>query len=245
MTERRGVLRVLIVDDQILLREGLRKLLEVEEGIEVAGDATDGVAALDLLAGMDRHCLPDVVLVDARMPRMDGIALIARLREEHPALPALILTTFDDDKYIVGGFRAGARGYLLKDTPPEQLVSTIRRVADGETVLDGLAAERVVAALGRQDHDPGRVQDTRTAPVELGRSGTGGPSEHAGQTELSGLSEREREVCRLVGAGASNREIARTLFITEGTVKNHVTSVLRKLDLRDRTQLALWVNRGR
>ncbi|TDE41724.1 response regulator transcription factor [Nonomuraea mesophila] len=190
------------------MREGLRKLLEIEEGIEVVGEAADGVAALDLLD----TARPDVALVDARMPRMDGIELIARLD-----VPAIILTTFDDDDYIFGGLRAGARGYLLKDTPPHELVAAIRKAARGETVLGGVAAERVVAELQRAP----AVRDLAEE-----------------------LSEREREVAVLVGQGATNREIARRLFITEGTVKNHISSILRKLRLRDRTQLALHIARS-
>ncbi|WP_150240532.1 response regulator [Nocardiopsis quinghaiensis] len=211
---------VLIVDDQVLLRQGLRKLLEVEEGIDVVGDAADGIEALEFLSAADPA--PDVALVDARMPRMDGVELIARMREEYPRVPAVVLTTFDDDDLVFGGLRAGARGYLLKDVPPDELVSAIRRVARGETVLGGPAAERLVAALGTE---PG------PAPVRSPSPGAASP-----------LSEREEEVARLVGTGATNREIARALFITEGTAKNHVTSILRKLGLRDRTRLALWVN---
>ncbi|MFD3688456.1 response regulator [Nocardiopsis sp. NPDC058631] len=206
---------VLIVDDQILLRQGLRKLLEIEEGITVVGDAANGVEALEFLSSASP--LPDVALVDARMPLMDGITLIGRMREEYPGVPAVVLTTFDDDELIFGGLRAGARGYLLKDVPPEELVSALRRASRGETVLGGPAAQRLVAAL-----DP--VPDPGPVPVAA-----------------SPLSEREEEVARLVGTGATNREVARTLFIAEGTAKNHVTSILRKLGLRDRTRLALWV----
>ncbi|MCA2227151.1 MULTISPECIES: response regulator [Nonomuraea] len=202
------IVRVLIVDDQVLMRQGLRKLLELEEGIEVVGEAADGLAALDLLPS----ARPDVALVDARMPRMDGIELVGRLD-----IPAIILTTFDDDDYIFGGLRAGARGYLLKDTPPDELVAAIRKAARGETVLGGVAAERVVAEL-------------RSAPAT---------PDLADQ-----LSEREHEVAVLVGDGATNREIARRLFITEGTVKNHISSILRKLRLRDRTQLAIHIARS-
>jgi DNA-binding NarL/FixJ family response regulator len=201
--------RVLIVDDQVLMREGLRKLLELEEGVEVVGEAADGVAALDLIP----TARPDVALVDARMPRMDGIELISRID-----VPSIILTTFDDDDYIFGGLRAGARGYLLKDTPPAELVAAIRKAARGEMVLGGVAAERVVAELRRTP---------------------------AGPSALEELSEREHEVAALVGDGATNREIARRLFITEGTVKNHISSILRKLRLRDRTQLAIRVARSR
>ncbi|WP_017544202.1 response regulator [Nocardiopsis prasina] len=209
---------VLIVDDQILLRRGLRKLLEIEDGVEVVGDAADGVEALEFLASAPP---PDVALVDARMPRMDGIELVTRMRAEHPGVPAVILTTFDDDELVFGGLRAGARGYLLKDVPPEELVLAIRQAARGETVLGGPAADHLVAAL--------------TAP----------PASAPAPVRPPALSEREWEVARMVGTGATNREIARTLFITEGTAKNHVTSILRKLDLRDRTALALWVGEHR
>ncbi|MEU3015838.1 MULTISPECIES: response regulator transcription factor [unclassified Nocardiopsis] len=207
---------VLIVDDQILLRSGLRKLLEIEEGVEVVGDAADGVEALEFLAS---HPPPDVALVDARMPRMDGIELVTRMRDEHPGVPAVILTTFDDDALVFAGLRAGARGHLLKDVPPDELVLALRRAARGETVLGGSAADHLVAAL-----DAPRAAPPGAAPVRP-----------------SPLSEREWEVARLVGTGATNREISRALFVTEGTAKNHVTSILRKLDLRDRTALALWV----
>ncbi|MBB4930262.1 DNA-binding NarL/FixJ family response regulator [Lipingzhangella halophila] len=216
-----AAVRVLIVDDQILMRSGLRKLLEIEEGLVVAGEAASGAAALEFVSAD----AVDVVLVDARMPRMDGPELVERLAAEHPGVGALILTTFDDDEYIFGGLRAGARGYLLKDTPPEELVAAIRRVARGETVLGPQAADRVVAAL-------------------RGGSAARPAEDHAGQAPSGPLSEREREVAQLVGSGAPNRDIARRLFITEGTVKNHISSILRKLDLRDRTQLAVWVGRG-
>ncbi|MEU0236973.1 response regulator transcription factor [Nocardiopsis sp. NPDC006198] len=212
---------VLIVDDQILLRQGLRKLLEIEEGIDVVGEAANGVEALEFLSSAAP--LPDVALVDARMPLMDGVTLIGRMREEYPGVPAVVLTTFDDDELIFGGLRAGARGYLLKDVPPEELVSALRRASRGETVLGGPAAQRLVAAL-----DPARAPGA-------------GPATGSAAPAASPLSEREEEVARLVGTGATNREIARTLFITEGTAKNHVTSILRKLGLRDRTRLALWV----
>lgn len=151
---------------------------------------------------------------------MDGMELITRMRAEHPGVPALVLTTFDDDELVLGCLRAGARGYLLKDVPPEELVAAIHRVAAGETVLGGPAAERLVSALNSST-PPEPERDVPTT-----------------------LSEREWDVARLVGEGDTNREIARALFITEGTAKNHVTSILRKLELRDRTALALWVGRG-
>ncbi|MDA2814216.1 response regulator transcription factor [Nocardiopsis sp. RSe5-2] len=228
-----GPARVLLVDDQVLMRQGLAKLLEIEDAVDVVGEAADGVEALEVLAGAaGTGAYPDVALVDARMPRMDGVELVARMAREHPAVAPVVLTTFDDDAFIFGGLRAGAKGYLLKDTPPDELVSAVLRAARGETVLGGAAAERLVAGL-------------RSAPPEAG-----GAPEPDGGAPLGdrpvgeGLSEREAEVARLVGGGATNRQIARRLFITEGTVKNHVSSILRKLGLRDRTQLAVWVGRS-
>ncbi|MFY7065311.1 response regulator [Nocardiopsis changdeensis] len=217
-------MRVLIVDDQVLLRRGLRKLLEFEDGIEVAGDVGDGLEALEFLAGAAAGALPDVALVDARMPRMDGPTLIGRMREEYPDVPALVLTTFDDDDIVFGCLRAGARGHLLKDVPPEELVSALQRVARGETVLGTAAAERLVASLGG---------GTEAAEAQAPPRGA--------EPARPPLSEREWEVARMIGAGATNREIARGLFITDGTARNHVTNILRKLGLRDRTRLALWV----
>jgi len=202
--------RVLLVDDQILMRSGLRKLLEIEDGIDIVADVGSGPDALAVVP----QCRPDVALVDARMPGMDGIELITRLTEAHPSIASIVLTTFDEDEYLFGALKAGARGFLLKDASPEDLVAAIRRAAAGGTVLSDQVAGRVVAQLRGET-----------------------PAQPA-------LSSREVEVARLVGAGASNREIAAELYITEGTVKNHVSSTLRKLGLRDRTQLALRVVNG-
>ncbi|RJL23630.1 response regulator [Bailinhaonella thermotolerans] len=210
------MIRVLLVDDQVLIREGLRKLLEIEDGVEIVGEAADGEEALALVAG----CRPHVALVDARMPRMNGVALISRLTAEHPSVAALVLSTFDEDEYVFGALRAGARGYLLKDCSPEELVAAVRKAHEGETVLDGPVAARLVSELA--------LTPPRRAPAPGDRR----------------LSARELEVAALVARGASNREIAAALRITEGTVKNHVSSTLRKLALRDRTQLALHFSEG-
>ena len=212
-----GPVRVLVVDDQALMRQGLVTLLDLEEEVEVVGEAADGVEALERV----RAVKPEVVLVDVRMPRMDGIELVGRLAEEHPEVAALILTTFDDEEYVLGGLRAGARGYVLKDTPSEELVSAIVKAHRGETVLGGPAAARVVSELRRG-----------SGPVEQ--------EQQPAWTPPGDLSEREAEVLRLVGSGASNREIARALYITEGTAKNHISKILRKLGLRDRTQAAIY-----
>ncbi|MDP9424578.1 MAG: response regulator transcription factor [Actinomycetota bacterium] len=209
--------RVLIVDDQALIRQALKTLLDLESGIEVVGEAADGIEALELVPGTR----PDVALVDVRMPRMDGIELVKRLAEEHPRVAAVILTTFDDDEYVFEGLRAGALGYLLKDTSSGELVSAIEKASRGEVLLGGYVASKVVSELRRV----------------TGGTAKGNPT--------GALSERELEVLRLVAAGFSNREIARELYITEGTVKNHISNVLRKLDLRDRTQAAFYaVERG-
>ena len=211
-------LRLALVDDQVLMREGLRKLLDVKADLTVVGEAAGGVEALEMVA----DCAPDVVLVDARMPRMDGVTLIARLSADHPDVAAVVLTTFDQDDYVLGALQAGARGHFLKDADPDDLVAGIRRAAAGETALGTAATERLVAHV-------------RSAPIDTARGA------FAGQERLS---ERECAVARLVAAGRSNREIARTLHITEGTVKNHVSSALRWLGLADRTQLAVRVPRG-
>ena len=202
-------IRVVLVDDQDLMRRGLHRLLELEPDIEVVGEAASGEDALAVLDRVEA----DVALVDARMPGMTGVELIARLTRDRPAVNALLLTTFDEDDFLFGSLRAGARGFLLKDASPETLVAAIRAAARGGTVIDGQVSGRVIARLG------------------------GGPDPLS--AALADLSAREDEVARLVATGASNQEIARTLFVTEGTVKNHVSSALRKLGLRDRTQLAL------
>lgn len=202
-----------MVDDQTIVRRGLAEILAPERGVEVVGEARDGVDALGKIASLR----PDVALVDARMPRMDGVELIERLSAEHPSVAALVLTTFDDDEYMLGGLRAGAKRYLLKDVEPEELVSAIVKADRGETVLGDEVLPRVVSELKRT------------------------PS--AGRNDP--LSEREVEVASLVGSGATNAEIARALYISEGTTRNHVSKILRKLGLRDRTQLAIFaVERG-
>jgi DNA-binding NarL/FixJ family response regulator len=206
-------IRVLLVDDQALFREGLRTLLGIHPDIDVVGEAGNGEEALRLAATLS----PDVTLMDLRMPVLDGVTATRRLRTEQPQCRVLILTTFDDDEYVFDGLRAGAAGYLLKDTPSGKLVEAIRAVARGESFLQPSVAAKVVAEFARL---AGRAPRTDAALAEP-------------------LSEREVEILRLVAAGASNREIAKQLVIAEGTVKNHVTNILGKLGVRDRTQAAL------
>jgi len=208
--------RVLLVDDQALFREALAVLLEVRAEIEVVGEAGDGAAALERSAALQ----PDVVLMDLHMPVLDGIAATRRLRVEQPGVRVLALTTFDDDEDVFAALRAGAVGYLLKDVTSDRLVEALLAAARGESVLQPSVAARVVARFA------GMPDDAAPRPQPL----------------VVPLSERELEVLRLLGDGCSNREIATSLFLAEGTVKNHVTNVLAKLGARDRTQAAL---RGR
>ncbi|RSN20661.1 DNA-binding response regulator [Amycolatopsis sp. WAC 01416] len=204
--------RVLIVDDQALFREALATLLEVQPGIEVVGEAADGEQAVRLCAELH----PDVALMDLRMPVLDGIAATARLRAEQPGVRVLALTTFDDDEDVFAALRAGAVGYLLKDVSSTRLVEALVAAERGESVLQPSVAAKLVARVARLPAETPRAQPLATP-----------------------LSERELEVVRLLAVGRSNREIAKTLFLAEGTVKNLVTSVLSKLQVRDRTQAAL------
>jgi len=206
-------IRILLVDDQRLIREGLRVLLELEPGLEVVGEAGDGKEALEAYAALQ----PDVVLMDVRMPGMDGVEATRRLRERWPEARIIILTTFDDDAYVFEGLRAGALGYLLKDVSGNELAEAVRTAAAGGAPLSPSVARKVVAAFSRLS-PPARPPD----------EGLPEP-----------LSEREKEVLRLLAQGLTNREIARRLVLAEGTVKNYVTTILQKLGVRDRTQAAL------
>jgi DNA-binding NarL/FixJ family response regulator len=206
--------RVLLVDDQALFREALAVLLSVADGVEVVGEAANGAEALARSAELR----PDVVLMDIRMPVLDGIAATRRLRVEQPDVQVLALTTFDDDAEVFAALRAGAVGYLLKDVSSARLVEAVHAAARGESVLQPSVAAKVVARIASLPDDP---------------------STPAAQPLVTPLSERELAVVRLLAQGRSNREIAGELFLAEGTVKNHVTNVLTKLDARDRTQAAL------
>lgn len=204
-------IRILLVDDQPLFREGLRTLLSVQADFEVVGEAGNGEEAVRAA----RLLHPSVVLMDLQMPLLDGVAATRRLRAEMPECRVIVLTTFDDDEKVFDGLRAGAVGYLLKDAPSEKLAEAIRVAARGESFLQPSVAAKVVAEFARL---------TANAVA---------------QPLVEPLSSREREVLRLIAGGASNREIADALFLAEGTVKNHVTNILGKLGVRDRTQAAL------
>jgi len=206
-------IKILLVDDQPLFREGLRTLLSVHSDFEVVGEAGNGHEAINLV----RSTGASVVLMDLQMPILDGVAATRRLHDEQPDCRVIVLTTFDDDELVFDGLRAGAVGYLLKDAPSEKLAEAIRVAARGETFLQPSVAAKVVAEFAR-----------------LTRKGV-----EASNSFSESLSERELEILRLIARGASNREIAATLFLAEGTVKNHVTNILGKLGARDRTQAAI------
>ena len=205
--------RIVIADDQALFREGLRTLLSIRSDMEVVGEAADGDEAVALVETLR----PNVVLMDLRMPNVDGIQATARIRAHWPDIPVLVLTTFDDDANLFGALKAGAAGYLLKDVSSETLVSAIQAATRGESFLQSTVTGRVVAAFAR-------LMDSR-GPVA--------------EALVLSLSPREREIVSLLGSGASNKEIADRLNLAEGTVKNHVTNILAKLDVRDRTQAAI------
>jgi DNA-binding NarL/FixJ family response regulator len=207
------VIRIVIADDQVLFREGLRTLLSTRADMEVVGEAGNGDEAVALVDELR----PDVVLMDLRMPKVDGIQATVRVRDRWPEVPVLVLTPFDDDANLFGALRAGAAGYLLKDVSSETLVSAIQAATRGESFLQSTVTGRVVAAFARLMESGGPKAEALVLP----------------------LSPREREIVALLGSGASNKEIADRLNLAEGTVKNHVTNILSKLDVRDRTQAAI------
>jgi DNA-binding NarL/FixJ family response regulator len=202
------VIRVLIADDEALVRGGIRMILHAQRDMEVVGEAADGHAAVEGA----RRVRPDIVLMDIRMPGMDGLEATRRVLLASGETRVLVLTTFDLDEYLYDAMRAGASGFLLKSAPPEQLVQAVRIVAGGEALLAPSITRRLVEQFVRRPR-PG------SAPPELGE-----------------LTERELEVFKLIARGLSNAEIANALFLSEGTVKTHVNRILRKLGLRDRVQ---------
>ncbi|WP_193200336.1 response regulator [Nostoc sp. MG11] len=214
------MIRLLLVDDQIIIRQGLKSLLESKPDLEVVGEAENGQQALDMIEYLQGTSLqPDVVLLDVRMPVMDGVAATQQICLRFGGTQILILTTFDDDEYVFQAMRFGAKGYLLKDTPLEDLAIAIRAVYRGYTHLGPGLFEKTLA------HQSATHSVRSAIPLELAE-----------------LSPREREVLRLIASGTSNREIAQALYISERTVKNHVTSILNRLNLRDRTQAALFAS---
>jgi len=207
------VIRVLLVDDQDLVRAGLRGILRPQFGFEIVGECADGSEVLDEVVCR----APDVVVMDVRMPVLDGVAATRALRAEHPSLPVLALTTFDDDEALAGMLRAGAAGFVLKGIPAEDLHRAVQAVAGGGGWLDPAVTARVLAVYRAWPPGPA------TSPAALDR-----------------LTSRERDVLALIGQGATNAEIARQLYVSEGTVKTHVNHLFAKLDLRDRPAAVIF-----
>ncbi|MBC8330429.1 MAG: response regulator transcription factor [Anaerolineae bacterium] len=206
-------IRLLLVDDQRLMRDGLRTILELEPDLEVVGEAENGQAGLDAF----EELLPDVVLMDIRMPGMDGVEATRRMVERWLEARVIILTTFDDDEYIFEGLRAGALGYLLKDVSGRELAEAIRKVAAGGALIEPSVARKVLAEFSRLEPAARPLNDGLPDP----------------------LSEREIEVLELLGQGLSNKQIAAKLYLAEGTVKNYISNIFNKLGVSDRTQAAL------
>jgi DNA-binding NarL/FixJ family response regulator len=211
MTKR---LEVLIVDDQRLMREGLRTLLELEADIDVVGEAENGAEALERYDQLR----PNIVLMDIRMPQMDGVEATRRLCSRWPEAKILILTTFDEDAYVIEGLQAGALGYLLKDVSGEELAAAVRTIAAGNALIGSEVARKVLTGLSHRPSQP--LKPGTAEPVEP-------------------LSDRELEILDLIAQGFSNPDIADRLFLAEGTVKNYVTSILQKTGTKDRTEAAV------
>lgn len=202
------MIRLLLVDDQGIIREGLRSLLEAKPDLTIVGEAENGKVAVELALLLK----PDVVLMDVRMPIMDGVAATQTLTAQAPDIKVLVLTTFNDDEYVIQALRWGAKGYLLKDTPSTELADAIRAIHRGYTQFGPGLVEKAVAGAAATEEPP---------------------------EAFTQLTPREQEVLQLIATGCSNREIAAQLYISERTVKNHVNSLLRRLNLRDRTQVAI------
>jgi len=202
---------VCLVDDQTLVRQGIRSLLELSDDIRIVGEAADGTQALELIP----QTKPDVVLLDMRMPGMSGLDVLNALAAKGNVPPTIILTTFDDDQLVLAGLKAGARGYLLKDVSLEQLVDAVKEVASGGSLVQPVVTQRLLTGLERMHNDFTSLD--RPDP----------------------LTDRETEILRLMAGGYSNKEIANSLGVAEGTVKNHVSNILSKLGVRDRTRAVL------
>lgn len=214
------MIRVLIAEDQEIVRRGLKTLLATKPDLQIVGEADNGQRAIQLIESLQAEFLPpDVVLMDIRMPVMDGVEATRLICEKFPGMKILILTTFDDAKYVAEALRFGAKGYLLKDTPTEELAEAIRSIHKGYTQFGPGIVEKMIANVAVAETDKQQLPP--------------------GMTELTA---REREILLMIAKGASNREIAQAIFLSEGTVRNHISNILARLNLRDRTQAAIVAN---
>ncbi len=205
------MIRVMLVDDQTLVRQGVRSLLALSDDIEVIGEASDGASAIDTVPSLS----PDVLLLDLRMPEVNGIEVLSTLSSRNQLPPTLILTTFDDDELVLAGIRAGAKGYLLKDVGLEALLDAVRTLAGGHTLINPAITERLQQGLKSHTHTFSALEQPEA------------------------MTPRETEILRLMAGGYANKEIARALDVAEGTIKNHVSNILSKMGVRDRTRAVL------
>jgi DNA-binding NarL/FixJ family response regulator len=211
------MIRLLLVDDQVIYREGLSELISLEEDIEVVGEGKNGEEAITLAEKLQ----PDVILMDVRMPVCDGVTATKKIHQRFPWIRIMVLTTFDEDEYICQSLQSGALGYVLKSTPAKQLAATIRSLYQGFGQLDPAIALKVFA----------QIPQKAASSLQL-------------QAVLASLNQSELEILKRIGKGKTNREIAVDLQLTEGTVKNYVSNILTCLDMRDRIQVALWVSQN-
>jgi DNA-binding NarL/FixJ family response regulator len=209
------MIKLLLADDQDILTEGLKLLLGAEEDIEIVGTANNGKKAYDLC----RIRKPDLVLMDIQMPEVNGVEATAMIKKDFPQIKIIVLTTFNDDEYIFDALKNGASGYMLKDASPMEILEAVRTVFNGGALIQSEVAVKVIDQFSQLAKDTG---DKHIDP----------------KAEL--LTDREIEICRLIAEGKSNKEIADELYLSQGTVKNHITKMLLKLELRDRTQLAIF-----
>jgi DNA-binding NarL/FixJ family response regulator len=230
--ERHAPVRVLVVDDQQLVRDGIASLLRVQDGISVVGTATNGQEALEQAITLQ----PDVILMDVRMPILDGVEATFQILKQVPSCCILMLTTFDDEEYVRDALRAGARGYLLKDLPAQDLAHAVHAVSQGVYQFDASVIERMIEAYSK----PNTVQQGETEERMASSLPKTKTNAMPDSLDAAGLTNREVEILRLVARGATNREVADSLVISEGTVKNHLSNIFGRLGLRDRTQAVMY-----
>lgn len=218
------MINVIVADDQDIVREGLKMILSLDEEINIVGEASNGKELLELMI----NSMPDVILMDIRMPVLDGIQATKQVKQKYPGIKIIILTTFNEDRFIFEGLKNGADGYILKDSGSKEIINSIKTVVDGGMILNPQVAVKVLKAL--EDVDMNKP-----------------PKEHNIKKDkmLNLLTPRELDVVRHIMQGKSNKAIGRTLFVTEGTVKNYVSKILEKLELSNRTELVLFLNKIR
>lgn len=216
------MINVILVDDQKIIREGIKMILSLDDEVNVIEEAENGRHLLEIL---DNGILPDVILMDVRMPVMDGVKATKIIKEKYTNIKVIILTTFNEDEYIFDGIRNGADGYILKDAGSDEIIKAIKTAYNGNILLNPEVTKKIVAAFNS-------MCTTEQTPIQLNEQ----------ENKLKALTQRERDVAKLVAQGKSNKDICRILFLTEGTIKNYLTKIFEKLELTNRTELALFIN---